>query len=869
MNRPGTLCARCLVAVLIALCAFVWTASAQPSAGDPATQPQQVEPAAPSSAPDIPSTPAPAQAQQPAGTNGDTLQPLRERADGWKIELDGMILAMQRPGLGDEQLAAMRARAETIIAAANEVVTQLEPMLTVSRNRLGQLGPAPAEGDPSESAAIAAMRAAYGREVADIDAVLKLARLDIVQAEQVVRDVASTRRERFTSALTTRSQSILNPRLWIDGIAQAPRLAHSLRLLVTDSWGVARTRIDAVSAVSAAVALVVAILIGVVLRRMLRRLAPPVGDTTEIPRLKKLARAAFVLISDGVIPTVALLVFYMALNTNGLLTSRLAELCRGAILGAGVAAFLFGLSRGLLAPLRPGWRPVPLSDAGAAQTVASVALIAVVIGFTILSGAMNAIVMAPLPVEMLKHAVSSLLLAVFMASGLWRLTVEWHKSRGADASAGGSPGILWPWLRGLAWLLIAAIFAALVLGYLALAYFLAVQLILAGVVLSVAWLVMGLIDETTTTLFAADHRVGIAMGSAFGVSGQAVMQIGLLASGLLRLVVLVLAAVMVLLPWGFDTGQWNVWIRKAFFGFRIGEVTISLSTILTAVVLFAVGAIATRALQSWLGNRFLPNTRLDLGLRNSIRTVVGYAGVIVAGLFAVSYMGINLENVALLAGALSVGIGFGLQSIVNNFVSGLILLAERPIKEGDWIVVGAEQGNVRRISIRSTEIETFDRATVIVPNSDLITGAVKNWMHSSMMGRVEVAIGVGYDSDPEKVRDILLDIARSHTSVLAYPEPRVFFMDFGDSALVFKLFAFVGDVNTSATVRSDFRFELLKRLREAGIEIPFPQRDLNIKGAETPPMEVADRVGEPPGSSDPSDVPDAYRPRNDTGTPSA
>jgi small-conductance mechanosensitive channel len=273
-------------------------------------------------------------------------------------------------------------------------------------------------------------------------------------------------------------------------------------------------------------------------------------------------------------------------------------------------------------------------------------------------------------------------------------------------------------------------------------------------------------------------------------------------------------------------------------------VTISPAAILGGLVLFLLGILATRAVQRWLDAKLLPRTRLDVGLRTSIRTGVGYVGVLLAALAGVGYLGLDLGRLAIVAGALSVGIGFGLQSIVNNFVSGLILLAERPIKAGDWIVVGSDQGFVKRINVRATEIETFDRASVIIPNSNLISGVVKNWMHADTTGRVVIPVGVAYDSDPERVRSLLLGCAEDHASVLVYPEPRVFFKNFGESSLAFELICFVGDVTQSARVASDLHFAILKRLRQDGIEIPFAQRELRLRDIDRLEA-IAERLGRP------------------------
>jgi len=204
----------------------------------------------------------------------------------------------------------------------------------------------------------------------------------------------------------------------------------------------------------------------------------------------------------------------------------------------------------------------------------------------------------------------------------------------------------------------------------------------------------------------------------------------------------------------------------------------------------------------------------DLGLRNSIRTSLGYLGFLVAAGLALGYLGLNYEKLALVAGALSVGIGFGLQSIVNNFVSGLILLWERAVRVGDWIVVGTDQGFVRRINVRSTEIETFDRAQVIIPNSNLVTGVVTNLVRNDRTGRVVIPLTVAAGADPERVREVLIALAKANPLVLTIPAPQILFTGMSASALNFELRVFVGDVETSVRVKSDLNFEIFKRFRE-------------------------------------------------------
>jgi small-conductance mechanosensitive channel len=238
-------------------------------------------------------------------------------------------------------------------------------------------------------------------------------------------------------------------------------------------------------------------------------------------------------------------------------------------------------------------------------------------------------------------------------------------------------------------------------------------------------------------------------------------------------------------------------------------------------LLFVVVLIVTRMVRGWIRNTLLPRTTLDAGLQNSIATVIGYVGGVLAIAAGLSEVGLSLQNVAIVAGGLSLGIGFGLQAIVNNFISGLILLAERPIRVGDIIVVKGEEGYVRRISVRSTEIETYDRANVIIPNSELVTNIVKNWTHLDTSGRTLVKIGVAFNSNPEKVREILLAAADQHSQVMKVPEARVLLLGFGENALEFELRCVVTNVDFAATVRSDLYFSILQSFRTAGIEIPF------------------------------------------------
>lgn len=269
-------------------------------------------------------------------------------------------------------------------------------------------------------------------------------------------------------------------------------------------------------------------------------------------------------------------------------------------------------------------------------------------------------------------------------------------------------------------------------------------------------------------------------------------------------------------------------------GFTVGSTRIVPGKILLGLIAFLLLVTFTRWFKRKLENDWLPLTRMEPSVRMSVATLYGYVTFIIAVLIGLSAAGLDLSKIAIVAGALSVGIGFGLQNIVNNFVSGLILLFERPVRLGDYIKVGNTEGFVRQIRIRSTELEDGDRVSIIVPNSVLLNAEVQNFNYRNSLGRVIVGVGVAYQSDPELVRDELLAVAREHPLVIQdgermdVPGPFVAFTALADSTLNFELRACIRDIYAKLNVASELRFAIHRRFRAQGIQIPFPQRDVWI-----------------------------------------
>jgi potassium-dependent mechanosensitive channel len=308
-----------------------------------------------------------------------------------------------------------------------------------------------------------------------------------------------------------------------------------------------------------------------------------------------------------------------------------------------------------------------------------------------------------------------------------------------------------------------------------------------------------------------------------------------LAERVLRLVqvVLVIGAGLVLLNiWELAPSPLETWTMITALGFTVVGAELTIGRVLFAILLVYLALLASWVARTVVASEVVPRWELERGVGDSIVSVIHYVAIAIGILVGLGALGVHLQNIAIVAGALSVGIGFGLQNVVNNFVSGIILLFERPVRVGDTVVIGGEWGTIRKIGLRSTRVETFDRSEMIVPNGDLVSEKVTNWTLSNAVARLTIPVGVAYGSPVAQVKRILRECASAHPEVMEEPVPMILFVGFGDNSLDFEVRVWVSELRHRLEVQSVLLEEVDTRFRAEGIEIPFPQRDLHLRSLD-------------------------------------
>ncbi len=772
---------------------------------------------------------------------------------------------VERVRVSDPALAQQRIQIGELLGGTDKAVDAIRPRLEAALAQLAQLGQPPKAGEPPEAVEVQSERARVTASVTALEGAMKSAELVRVRSRQLATQIAELRQRLFTQNLFERSGSPLLPKLWSDIATDG----HSIGQQLTSIFGTWRAIVyqrwwQALAVAGGA--LLTYLLLWFVTRRLVAQITPRSVDTT--PSYTARARAATMAAPLYVLPAVAAAaVLYFGITLLELTYSRVDGLTLDVFQAVLTFSLVSGLASAILTPRKPAWRLLDLANGTAGALWRSIRMIALIYGVDIVLKEMIRILDLPLVFHVVLAFVTTLAFAlallrivvtVFIPGATAGTATAGIATAGiataggaslASASASGSGSALGSgadlgstvappkvsrlaphWLKIPLLLIAIAILGAALLGYIALARFVAGQVVITGSAIVLVLLLHYAIRTSEKTAVSTDTFLGSWLANGLGLGESHRSFIGHAISATLNIGLALIALPAVMLAWGFSIPDVMAGLRSALFGFEIGSFRISLVRMFLALALFGALLFGTRLLQRWLQSAFLRPDRMDAGIANSIYQGIGYFGFGFAGLIAISFGGIDITNLAILAGALSVGIGFGLQSIVNNFVSGLILLVERPIKVGDWVVLkeGA-QGHVRSISVRSTEIETFDRSSLIVPNSELISNVVTNWTHRNALGRVVVKVATSYKSDPAKVLAVLVQCAKDTPSVMQQPAPLVTFDNFGDDGLEFTVRVVVPDINRGLAVQTELRTRIFNAFNAAGIEFPYASRDIYLR----------------------------------------
>lgn len=737
----------------------------------------------------------------------------------------------------DQELTDLRLKVEDLKKAVLDVSVSFNPRLAQIRDRLAALGEPPAAG-VAEDPAVKAERERLQAERASINSVTGEAENLSITATKLSNQISDMRRMLFAQTLfkkTDVNAAVLNE------AAQALGEEQTVFIRSVSSWFRFVWTYKSYQLMSA---IFFSSLSALLLLALSYRMFAPLFRRNEKEEAPPYISRLSVAFWSTLLPTIALSAFaatsFFLLDNFNVLRADISPIISAFLALAVAIFFVYRLTTAVLAPFEPSWRLPHVSDHGARMLTVTIVALAVVISLDFFLSAISTALDSDVVLTVVKSFISSII------SGLILFSMSFIRPLRNPEATDGERGRPWPkpvrWLFAVSGL---ALVAAALLGYVGLARFAATQIVMAGAVIVMTYIGVMSGRAIIKPGAFADTVFGRYCSKRFKFGELELDQAGLVVGFAIYAVAIGVGVPLLLLQWGFQFQEIWLWISQIFTEVQIGKFRFSLIGLLTGVVLFFVGLYVTRWLQGWLDGNVLSRSKLDSGVRNSVKTGFGYVGIAFAALFGISAAGIDLSSLALVAGALSLGIGFGLQNIVSNFVSGLILLVERPFKVGDWVVTGTTEGFVRRISVRATEIETFQHLSIIVPNSELINASVGNWTHKNRLGRVEIAVGVSYSADPPQVMEILMEIARNHKKVLRNPEPFVVFQGFGDSSLNFEIRVHLADVLDGLGVKNDIRLAIFERFREAGIEIPFPQRDLNLKFEDGAAMLIREAVGRP------------------------
>ncbi|KUZ41487.1 DUF3772 domain-containing protein [Burkholderia territorii] len=724
-----------------------------------------------------------------------------------------------------KELDELAEATQELSADVDKLQSQLAPQRTQVQAQLDVLGPPPAPGASPETPAVEQQRATLNARKAQIDAALKQAADQKTNLANLNDQFSKLHRSLLKNQLAFRSGSIFGAQFWMplfhlspDDVQRLDDFNDELRDMLRSSWTPGQRALTTLLMIAA-----FAVWLGG--RRIVERgLAWFCLNRLPPTRLRRSALALATAFSTLLATAVAVQILYLALARHAELTSSMTDLWDQFAKLAVTCALIAGLGRALLCTKHPSWRLPALADPVALAMKPFPGVLAALLLMSGTLESINRIVDTSLSVTLFGRGIVSLVVTLTVGASILRA----NRVRSALAASGESPedrSTLAGLIHAGVTLAIVVSLGALLIGYITVARFITYELVWFEIVLCSVYIMTQLTRDASESLFSANLSTGKQIKHLFALDDRHLDQAHTVVSGL-GTSLLMLVAAIALLTGGFGTTPSDLLDSALAMigGQRLQSLNIMPDRIMNAVIGFAIGFYLLRSVRRWLDGEFMPALGMDAGMRVSLITLFTNVGYVLLVLMTLGLLGVRWSNLAWIVSALSVGIGFGLQEIVKNFVSGLILLTERPVKVGDMVSIAGVEGDIRRINVRATEIQLSDRSTVIVPNSQLISQNVRNvTMGNSTQGVATLMLTFPLNTDPEQVRDLLLDAYREHPAILEKPAPSVTFSQLAPDGITLSVTGYVASPRIASSTKSDLLFEILKQLRAAQITLSTPQ----------------------------------------------
>ena len=722
--------------------------------------------------------------------------------------------------------------------------TVLQGQLSDVKNQLQNLGPEPAKDEPAEPVNIKKLRRDLNNRLGLVAGLVKSNTVLIADISDLLGRYRGYKRSQFRSKIGQRSHTLYNASHWhtaiTDIIIAFSSISSNVKKWHADRLATGHFHIDLILIVLASFAIIT--LITLLFLPFRKRFELSVFTNSPLTKLDKERRLSLKTLFPGLIASLIAGILYLVVHETKIFTGDSEGMAVRLWILIPMLVIAISFARNFLVPNEAQWSIIKFNNDSAVSQI-KVLFITIFILFAIDRIFVVSLELLSVDIEALElqAALSNIIFAVLfwlmLRSNLWQANddapvaddnttpqVEKNKEAATAIEDQNKHPKFYRFLLILGRFIAVLILITTLLTYARLGNFVYHRIVASFFYIILFWGMHKLFFWFVGSLTGQQHEES---AGSYEMDDQAPLRPWLELA--INLVFIAVGLPVLMLILGFDWLDVKSTFDLSTLNIRIGSINISYENILNSILTFLLVSFGTRLVTGFLNKRFKKKSHMQSGARQSIITLVNYSAVLIGLLLALSILGIDLAKLALIGGALSVGIGFGLQGIVNNFVAGLILLFERPIKTGDWIVVNSTEGYVKNIGARATEILTFDKSTIILPNSELVTSPVTNWFHGNKFGRIKIDVGVDYDSDPDLVSKILLDCAAQDPELLKVPLPTVRFLDFGDSALIFSLRVFIKDYDKNFVKKSELRTAILKAFREAGIVIAFPQLDLHVK----------------------------------------